>query len=159
MIVTPEGLNVFPEDVERVFEGVPGVSETAVVWRRVNGAEHVHAVLVLRPGIDAAAVVREANAKLEKHQRVQDFSVWPEAALPRTEAIRKLKRHQIRQWVEEGAVRRGEAGPPPADDIERLLTKYVESRGMRPETVLDELGLTSLDRIELTIAPDELNRR
>ena len=31
MIVTPEGLNVFPEDVERVLNHLPGVRESAVV--------------------------------------------------------------------------------------------------------------------------------
>lgn len=154
LIVTPEGSKVFPEDVERVLEAVPGVSEAAVVGRRVNGAEHVHAVLVLRPGGEPAAAVREANAKLESHQRIQDFSVWPDAAFPRTEAIRKLKRYEIRRWVEEGATRRGE-GPPPADDVERLLAQYVESRGIRPDMTLEQLGLTSLDRIELMMALED----
>src|SRR5438132_13864059 len=31
MIVTPEGLNVFPEDVERVLNQIPGVRDSAVV--------------------------------------------------------------------------------------------------------------------------------
>ncbi len=31
MIVTPEGLNVFPEDVERVLNHIPGVRDSAVV--------------------------------------------------------------------------------------------------------------------------------
>src|SRR4029077_13625823 len=49
MIVTPEGLNVFPEDVERVVNQVPGVRESAVVGAAVGGSgdERVHAVLVL----------------------------------------------------------------------------------------------------------------
>src|SRR5204863_3382864 len=55
MIVTPEGLNVFPEDVERVLNEVPGVRESAVVGvvggvvgGSAQGAEErVHAVLVL----------------------------------------------------------------------------------------------------------------
>jgi hypothetical protein len=42
MIVTPDGLNVFPEDVERVLDEQPGVRESAVVgairWRAGAGA-------------------------------------------------------------------------------------------------------------------------
>ena len=64
MIVTPEGLNVFPEDVERVLNGIAGVVESAVVGVAAGGAERVHAVLVLAPGTDAEAVVREANRQL-----------------------------------------------------------------------------------------------
>ena len=51
MIVTPEGLNVFPEDVERVLERrLPGVRESAVVGVAEGAQERVHAVLVARAG-------------------------------------------------------------------------------------------------------------
>ena len=77
MIVTPQGLNVFPEDVERALTAEPGVKDAAVVGLNVNGEERVHAVLVLAPGTDADSVVRGANAQLEDHQRVWSTSVWP----------------------------------------------------------------------------------
>ena len=38
MIVTPEGLNVFPEDVERALNEQPGVRESAVVGAPVAGS-------------------------------------------------------------------------------------------------------------------------
>src|SRR5205814_3766939 len=53
MIVTPEGLNVFPEDVERVLNKIPGVRDSAVVGLPIGGEERVHAVLVLDPGVAA----------------------------------------------------------------------------------------------------------
>ena len=37
MIVTPEGLNVFPEDVERALNAQPGVLDSAVVGAPVAG--------------------------------------------------------------------------------------------------------------------------
>ena len=103
MIVTPEGLNVFPEDVERVLDEIPGVKESAAV-----GKDRVHAVLVLEPGADADAIVRAANSKLEDHQRIQGVSLWPERELPRTEGTGKLKRAAIWQWVNSG---RGGSSP------------------------------------------------
>ena len=48
MIVTPEGLKVFPEDVEAVLNRLPGVRESAVI-----GKDQVHAVLVLEAGANA----------------------------------------------------------------------------------------------------------
>jgi long-chain acyl-CoA synthetase len=92
---------------------------------------------------------------LESHQRIRDFSVWPESALPRTEAIRKLKRNEIRRWVAEGAPRREPSPQPTVDDIERLLTRYARSQPVSSSTTLNELGLTSLDRIELTMALED----
>ena len=55
MIVTPEGLNVFPEDVERVLNEQPGVVDSAVVGAPLAGstAERVQAVLLLAPGTRA----------------------------------------------------------------------------------------------------------
>ena len=79
MIVTPEGLNVFPEDVERALNEQPGVQDSAVVGAPVAGstAERVQAVLLLAPGTDFDAIVRGANAALEDHQRVWSTSIWP----------------------------------------------------------------------------------
>jgi long-chain acyl-CoA synthetase len=152
VIVTADGVNVVPEDVERVLNAVSGVREAAVVARN-DGGERVHAVLVLDPGVEAGAVVRQANAALESDQRIRDFSVWPGEALPRTEAIGKLKREEIRRWVATGAA----SGPPapahgPGDDVERHLAQYAPGHRVSAEMALDELGLTSLDRIELTMA-------
>ncbi|MGH9632887.1 MAG: class I adenylate-forming enzyme family protein, partial [Bryobacteraceae bacterium] len=52
MIVTPEGLNVFPEDVEHVLNEQEGVQDSAIVAAAEGGKERVHAVLVLRNGAD-----------------------------------------------------------------------------------------------------------
>jgi long-chain acyl-CoA synthetase len=86
MIVTPEGLNVFPEDVERVLNVIPGVRDSAVVGVPIGSEERVHAVLILETGTDADAVVRQANARLDDHQKVRRALVWPEPELPRTAA-------------------------------------------------------------------------
>src|SRR5207249_4278125 len=83
MIVTPEGLNVFPEDVERVLNHVPGVRDAAVVGAGGHD-ERVHAVLLLQPGINPDDVARQANAQLEDHQKIRRAIIWPEAEPPRT---------------------------------------------------------------------------
>jgi long-chain acyl-CoA synthetase len=148
MIITPEGLNVFPEDVEREIDRAPGVRESAVV-----GPDRVHAVLVLEPGADAEAVIGKANSALEEHQKIRSFSVWPGTALPRTEGTGKLKRNEVRQWVE------GRASPGPAaepgESIEAVVARYARGRRIRPETTLDELGLSSLERVELMLAIEQ----
>jgi long-chain acyl-CoA synthetase len=143
MIVTPEGLNVFPEDIERVLDGIQGVKESAAV-----GKDRVHAALVLEPGADADAVVRAANSKLEDHQRIQGVSIWPERELPRTEGTGKLKRAAIWQWVNSGT--RVEP-PAPGNALEQLFAQYAHGRTLTPQTTLEELGLSSLERVEMMI--------
>jgi len=153
MIVTSEGLNVFPEDVERALNDQPGVRESAVVGVSQAGEERVHAVVLLEPGADADGIVRAANARLADHQRVRGVSTWPGAELPRTDGTRKLKRREIRHLVETGRT----AAAPPAEGrpLEALLARYAGDRPLRPETTIEELGLSSLERVELLVALEE----
>src|SRR5207247_8662549 len=88
MIVTPEGLNVFPEDVERVLNRASGVRDSAVVGLPIGGEERVHAVLVLEPGTNADDVVREANAQLDDDQKIRRAMEWTDDKLARTDCKR-----------------------------------------------------------------------
>ena len=152
MIVTPEGLNVFPEDVEQVLDILPGVRESAVVGVAEGAEERVHAVLVMEPGSDVHAIVRAANARLPDHQRVRTASAWPGDTLPRTEGTRKLKRSAIREWVAAGEQ------PLPAgggDGVESLIARFTRGRELSGATTLEELGLSSLERVELMVALED----
>ncbi len=153
MIVTPEGLNVFPDDVEAVLNKQPGVQESAVVGSVVDGQERVHAVLVLDPTADAEAVIREANKGLQDHQRIRTFSVWTGEGLPRTEGTKKLKRQAIRLWVSQGA--RPVAAAAGEDPLATLIAKFAGGRTLDDQTALDDLGLSSLERVELMVAIED----
>lgn len=146
VIVTPEGLKVFPEDVEGVLDRIDGVRESAVIGR--NG---VHAVLVLEPGFDCEAVVREANQQLESHQKIRSFSLWPDAELPRTNTTRKLRRAEIT-----ARLRTGKKEPVTAKvTLADLVQKYAPGRTITSETTLEELGLSSLDRVQLMMEVED----
>lgn len=154
MIVRADGLNVFPEDVERAVNRQPGVRESAVVGVRRGAGEQVHAVLVLQPGTDPERVVRDANGELAEHQRIRSFSEWPGEALPRTEGTQKLKRQEVRRWAETG-VSAAPAASPGGHSIEALLERYAAGRQVTGKTTLEELGLSSLDRVELMAAIED----
>jgi long-chain acyl-CoA synthetase len=152
MIVTPEGLNVFPEDVERVLNDLRGVRESAVVGIAEGAEERVHAVLVVEPATDVNAIVRDANARLQDHQRIRGSSVWTSGDLPRTEGTRKLKRRAIGEWVASGArpIER-----TPGDSLEALVARFARGRDVNAVTTLEELGLSSLERVELMVALED----
>jgi long-chain acyl-CoA synthetase len=139
MIVTPEGLNVFPEDIERELNRQAGVRDSAIV-----GEHRPHAVLALDPGADPSAIVRETNARLEPHQQIRDYTVWTEQALPRTEGTAKLKRREIQARLTGAAP----GSRPTGGDIEGILGSLA-NRTVRSDTTLAELGLSSLERVEL----------
>jgi long-chain acyl-CoA synthetase len=152
MIVTPEGLNVFPEDVERVLNALPGVRDSAVVGAVHGSEERVHGVLVLEPEADAQGILREANAQLQDHQRLRGVSVWPGAQLPRTEGTGKLKRREVREWVASG---HRPTAAPSVDTVESLIARFAQGRDVQGATTLEELGLSSIERVELMVALED----
>jgi acyl carrier protein len=130
------------------------IIDSAVVGVPIGSEERVHAVLVLEPGTDADSVVRQANTQLDDHQKIRRALVWPEPELPRTEGTRKLKRAAIRDWVKSGgaAPRLVQQG---TDALAALVAKYAGRENLSPQTTLEELGLSSLDRVQLMLDLEE----
>jgi long-chain acyl-CoA synthetase len=117
----------------------------------------VHAVLVLEAGADGDAVVRDANRQLSPHQRIRSASIWPAGELPRTEGTRKLKRRQIREWVEAGGRPESAEAMPGGASVPAVVARFARGHrgGVGPQTTIDELGLSSLERVELLMALEE----
>jgi long-chain acyl-CoA synthetase len=158
MIVTPEGLNVFPEDIERVLNAIAGVRDSAVVGAATPGstAERVHAVLVLDEGAVADDVVRQANVQLGDQQKIRAAAVWTDGELPRTEGTRKLKRRELRAWITgEQRQQQAGAGSSAGRSVESVLARFAPGRTIVGTTTIDELGLSSLERVELMMAIEE----
>jgi long-chain acyl-CoA synthetase len=157
MIVTPEGLNVFPEDVEQALNAQPGVRESAVVGAAAPGstAERVHAILLVEPGADVDEIVRRANLSLADHQKIRGTAVWTGAELPRTEGTRKLKRRELKSWLVGTQDQQKLAAAGHGRSVASVLERFAPGRALTPETTIDALGLSSLERVELMMALEE----
>jgi long-chain acyl-CoA synthetase len=169
-IVTGEGFNIYPLDVEGVLNQQPGLRDAVVLGLRRDGHEEVHAVLLLQPGAEPAAIVRQANATLEPHQVIRGWTRWHEADFPRT-ALLKVKREQVAAVVHNAEttteVRGQDDAPPTLDSIQathdrnrrlQLLAHYLvdvdvdaspEQPGADGVRLGADLGLSSLDIVEL----------
>jgi long-chain acyl-CoA synthetase len=157
MIVTAEGLNVFPEDVEQALLAQAGVREAAVVGAAASesASERVHAVLVLEAGADMDQIVRGANLRLGDHQKIRGAAVWPGSELPRTEGTRKLKRRELKQWLSGATDRHRSTAGESGRSVASVLGRFAPGRTVTPSTTIDELGLSSLEHVELMMALEE----
>lgn len=155
MIVLADGRNVFPEDVERALLRASGVKDAAVIGLPAVGGERVHAVLLLEPATDPELVLATANAALEDHQKVRGYTRWSEAELPRTEGTGKLKRREMRNRLTGGIAPLTKATARPADRVGEFLQRWTSGRDAGATTSLDDLGLSSLDRVELLVALEQ----
>jgi len=85
------GYNVYPREVEDVLLSFPGVVEAAVVGLPdERWGDRVHAVVAGRPGLDTAAVLEHARARLAAYKCPKAIEVWPE--LPKSSANKILRR-------------------------------------------------------------------
>jgi long-chain acyl-CoA synthetase len=99
MIVTEGGKNIYPEDIESAFDGIP-VKEYCVfavnyVWKRLSMlGEQLMIVLRLEQGTEATPALLEElrvrNRRLLDFKRVSSYVLWDED-FPRTTSM-KIKR-------------------------------------------------------------------
>jgi long-chain acyl-CoA synthetase len=115
----------------------------------------VHAIVVLDSSADIDAVVKGANAQLGDHQKIRTAVAWPEPELPRTEGTRKLKRRELRQWLVGQQTAGKPGGAAGGRSIASVLERFSPGRTITPATTIDELGLSSLERVELMMALEE----
>lgn len=153
MIVLPDGRNVFPEDLEHALKQQPGLVDCAVVGLEVDHREQPCAVLHLAPGADGERILEGANRLLESHQRIATWRPWPgPEALPRTPGTGKLKRRAVQDWLRAGvAPPRGAAKA----SLAALLEQFAPGRRLEPNTRIEDLGLSSLDRIQFLLAAED----
>jgi long-chain acyl-CoA synthetase len=152
MIVTPEGLNVFPEDVERVARSAFPAFVNRRGRRPIGSEERVHAVLVLEPGRLGCCRPR-CQRELDDHQKIRRALCGPNRAAAHRRH-RKLKRAAIREWAASGsqsALPRRQA----SDALAALIAKHAGRGDLPRSTTIEELGLSSLDRVELMVALED----
>jgi long-chain acyl-CoA synthetase len=108
MIVTEEGKNIYPEDVETVFEGLP-VKEFCVfaanfLWpARTMVGEKLVLVVHPEPGApvtnDLVAEIAERNRRLLNYKRISGYLPW-ERDFPLTASL-KIKRGELAEQIRE----------------------------------------------------------
>ncbi len=150
VIVTPAGMNVYPGDLEAALREQREVRECVVIGLERGGNAEPCAVLILRNSdSDAQAAVASANQKLADYQRMRTWFVWPEDDFPRT-STQKPRRNVIRDAVQ--AAMSGQAVAAAASPLAELLTRVTGRPAQRltaDSSLQDNLGLTSLERVEL----------
>ena len=153
VIVTPAGMNVYPQDLEAALRMQPGVRECVVVGMERGGNAEPCAVLILRESADPKTLVARANEALAEYQRMRMWFVWPEEDFPRT-STGKPRRNLIRDAVSaslSGSIGGGDqdfAVSPLAELVKRITGRAGPK--LAPDADLEsDLGLSSLERVEL----------
>ena len=159
VIVTAEGMNIYPEDLEAQIRAQPGVRDCVVVGVQRGGNAEPCAVLVVQrdlsgEGSDAAAhAISRANQNLSAHQRIRHWVIWPDSDFPRT-STQKPRQDLISAYAHAQIERSGNRNVPRSAVEQAIagLSKRGESSSAKLD---DDLNLSSIDRIELLTALEQ----
>ncbi len=174
VIVTPAGMNIYPEDLEAALRQQPEVRDCVVVGLERGGNAEPCAVLILRdrnksatsvqaPEAKVEAIIQRANATLAEYQRMRRWFVWPDEDFPRS-ATQKPRRNVIRDAVEAAfagpttTTTAADGGARSTRPLAELLTRITgrSIQHVSPDTNLETgLGLSSLERVELLSALED----
>lgn len=159
VIVLSSGKNIYPEDVERHYQGIELIKELCVV----GTGDGLSAVVV--PDMEMAKKMKvgniyeylkwEINAlsmKLPPYMRLKGF-VLHSAPLPRT-PLGKLRRFMVKKLLEE------EKREERADVEESLITDEISSKVVSSlkEVMGKDIAVSGTDSLELDIGLDSLKR-
>ena len=157
VLVTPAGMNIYPEDLEAVLRRQPEVKDCVVIGLPRNGNAEPAAVMILRDSnADPEQVVKRANEALAEYQRVHTWFVWPEKDFPRT-STQKPRTNVMREAVQAqlGTKAADHAASSPLAELITRVTGRTAGE-LRPEANLEtDLNLSSLDRVELLSALED----
>jgi long-chain acyl-CoA synthetase len=154
VIVTAEGMNVYPEDLEAALRAQPAVRDCLVVGVERGGNAEACAVLVMaNASADAEDTVAAANTKLGAHQTIRKFVIWPDADFPRT-STQKPRQDLIRAY----ALARldGQRGNGRQSALMATIAALGKSNSTSDGSKLDDdLNLSSIDRVDLVTSLEQ----
>ncbi len=158
VIVTPAGLNVYPEDLEWMLRKQAGVRDCVVVPVDRGGNAEPCAILLMDSEAVAGRAIESANGSLAEFQQIRCWVVWPQTDFPRTPtgkariAVLAAGATQILDAAS-GVTGAGANHGPAAGDLESLLHKFAMGGSSKPNE--GALNLSSLDRVELMSALEQ----
>jgi len=157
VIVTPAGMNVYPEDLENTLRAQPGVRDCVVIGDERDGNAEPYAVLLMdASAASPASAIERANQSLAEFQKIRRWSVWPEADFPRTPTQKPIlpRIREVARSNSTGGIVSSANGDSLASLITRITGHPVQAKQENTNLEAD-LQLSSLDRVELMSVLEE----
>lgn len=171
IIVRPDGINVYPEDIESVLKSFAEVADAVVFGFAGGGSLEIHAVLMLagdsgKQSLSAGKLIESANRRLNVYQHINSFSIWEGGDFPRTstakvrrgEVAKEVLSNRAEQIIKAGSKQASEGGKEKPSLISEMLGaagKMMPGKIKKGAKLGQDLGLDSLDMIRLAGAIED----
>jgi long-chain acyl-CoA synthetase len=157
VIVTPAGMNIYPEDLEAALNRQAEVRDAIVIPLPRDGNAEPCAVMILRDREkNPELILKQANESLSAYQRMNAWFVWSESDFPRT-STQKPRRNVIAQVVQAHLSQKATqpASASPLAELIGGITGRVPASLASSANLESDLNLSSLDRVELLSALED----
>jgi long-chain acyl-CoA synthetase len=154
IIISSSGLNIYPEDIEKILNKLENVKESVVLG--LEEGKKIVAVILSGKKIDAGKLLKEANSKLQQNQYLSRVYQWPEEDFPRT-PTKKVMRRFVEEKIKTGEIEKKTKKEEIKDKLVKLVSEVLEAPAskIKEKTLLRNLGMDSLKRIDLAIKIEE----
>lgn len=152
VIISPSGLNIYPEDIEKEINKNIAIKDSVVLG--LNNGKDLTAVILCKNKINEEEFKKQINEKLPENQKLTKIIIWPEQDFPRTTTMKTIRR-EIESYVNTKKLTSTNTNSD--DKLKRLISiicKTNESK-IKESTRLKDLGLDSIKRIELVTKIEE----
>ncbi len=157
VIVTREGMNVYPDDLEAALRRQPEVRDCVVVGLEQSGNAEPCAVLILRDSVDPHIVVQRANQQLSEYQQMRRWMIWSDEDFPRTPT--QKPKSAVIQAAAQRHFTSGDRGGVAAQSALSDLIARITGRNLgvlvSDARLEGDLNLSSMDRVELMSALED----
>ncbi len=162
VIVRPDGINIYPEDIESVLKTFKPVKDCVVVGLGYGSNLEIHAVLILEDKYrnNPGEIIESGNKKLTVYQHINSYGIWEGNDFPRT-ATRKIKRNEVLEALYSKKMKKGAEVPKIPEQPHTMMQIIGSLYKIKPENfkkkaeLEKDLGLDSLDLIQLADAIEQ----
>lgn len=153
VIISPSGLNIYPEDIEKVLNSYEAITSSVVMG--LNNGKDLTAAVIAKNKINPEIFKINVNTKLSDSQKLTRIIVWPEKDFPRTPTM-KILRNKVEEYVKTNKYE--DTNSNSEDKLTNLIATICKKNpdNINEKTKLTECGLDSIKRIELVTKIEEI---
>ncbi len=151
MILSSSGLNIYPEDIEKTLNSNDKVKDSYVT--SLDGGKSIIGVILTKEKININELLASTNKKLSPHQYLKKIIIWHKQDFPRTPTL-KIKRGEIETYLKSQRIESKNIFTE--DKLIKIIAEICKpSSKINEDSILANIGLDSIKRIELSVAIEE----
>ena len=157
MLLSSNGLNIYPEDIEAKLLNYGDIRDAVVLMDGHTDEPKLTAVVLTNQDeAYVSRVIRQVNTVLASHQTIQEHIIWPDTDFPRT-PTRKVRRQVIQEAVDNHAADKPFIPSQDASQVQAVLRQVsgTDKPITADLTIVGDLAIDSIKRLELVTLLEE----